>query len=169
MKYKLIIISIIVLLISGLCTSTYILNKKLCNTKEELELAIINNKAFESERDSLKGKAIQFQLTVDQLNNNCDSLVQKLNQARKQISIKDKNIRELEYIASQNRKIDSVYVHDTLFRENAVLDTLIQDKWASMRLHLEYPNEIITDYSFKNESIIISSAEKQTINPPKKC
>ena len=38
-----------------------------------------------------------------------------------------------------------------------------------MRLQLEYPNKIITDYSFKNEEIIIASAKKETINPPKKC
>lgn len=169
MKYKFILAFIVLFLICGLSTSIYILNNKIINIKSELEISLINNKAYENERDSLREENIQFQFTVDQLNNSCDSLVKKLNQVRKQLKVKDKNIKELEYIVSQNKKVDSIYVHDTLFRENIILDTLIKDEWTSLKLHLEYPNKIITDYSFKNESIIISSTEKQTISSPKRC
>lgn len=168
-RTKLIIIAAVTLLIIGLSVSVCILNKKLKLSEAEYKTAVLNNKAYEVENSALKDKVLQFQFTTDQLNYSKDSLVLKLNETRKELKIKDKNLREMEYIASQNRKVDSIFVHDTLFRENAILDTLISDKWASMHLHLSYPNQIVADYSFNNATQIITSVTKETINPPKKC
>ena len=89
---------------------------------------MLNNKAYELENSALKDRVLQFQFTADQLNYSKDSLIQKLNETRKELKIKDKNLREMEYIASQTRKVDSIFVHDTLFKESVVLDTLISDK-----------------------------------------
>jgi hypothetical protein len=34
---------------------------------------------------------------------------------------------------------------------------------------LEYPGKIVADYGFKNETTIVTSKTKETVDPPKKC
>ena len=168
-KIKLIIGSFLVLLLIGLGIAFDFQRKTINRLNDELSTSVINLKAYEAENDSLKTKKIQFEYTIDQLNHSKDTLTQKLNEARKSLKIKDKNIKELEYIASQNKKRDTVYFRDTIFRdEHFRADTLIGDEWASLNLHLAYPNLIDAEYSFKNEVIIVASTKKETIDPPKK-
>ena len=163
----------IILALFAICVGfgvyTSISTSRLKKTQIELEYAANNAKAYEYENSKISKENREFLLTIDQLNNSKDSLIQKLNAARKDLRIKDKNIKELQYIASQTNKVDSVLIRDTIFVKEVKIDTTLTDQWASMRLQLEYPNKIITDYSFKNEEIIIASAKKETINPPKKC
>lgn len=170
-KIKLIIAAVILLLIIGLGITIWIQSANLKKTREELSTAIANNKAYQEEYADLQDKARQFTYTIDQLNYSCDSLTQKLNNARKNLAIKDKNIKELQYLASQNSKRDSIIVqHDTLFREpDFQLDTTIKDDWSSLSLSLKYPNKIYAEYEFQNSTIVITSASKETVNPPKKC
>lgn len=127
---KLIIASIIACVLIGLGLTVYFQSQKIKQINAELSTAVINEKAYSAENSSLKERTIQFQFTVDQLNNSNDSLIQKLNETRKQLKIKDKNIKELQYIASKNQKKDSIIIqHDTLFRDlEFKLDTLLSDK-----------------------------------------
>ena len=168
---KLIIASIIACVLIGLGLTVYFQSQKIKQINAELSTAVINEKAYAADNSSLKERTIQFQFTVDQLNNSNDSLIQKLNETRKQLKIKDKNIKELQYIASQNQKKDSIIIqHDTLFRDlEFKLDTLLSDEWAHIRLGLEYPGKIVADYGFKNETTIVTSKTKETVDPPKKC
>lgn len=157
-------------IIVGLGITVYFQSQKIKQIKTELSVAVINNKAYEAENDSLINKNIEFVYTVAQLNASSDSLVQELNKLRKQLKVKDKNIEELQYLASQVRKIDTLHIRDTIFRDKDFnLDTLIADEWAKLKLHLEYPNEIAADYSFRNETVIISSSRRETVDPPHKC
>ena len=168
---KLIIASIIACVLIGLGLTVYFQSQKIKQINAELSTAVINEKAYAAENSSLKERTIQFQFTVDQLNNSNDSLMRKLNETRKQLKIKDKNIKELQYIASQNQKKDSIIIqHDTLFRDPEFkLDTLLGDEWAHIRLGLEYPGKIVADYGFKNETTIVTSKTKETVDSPKKC
>ena len=126
-KIKLIIISITTVLLLGLCSMVCLQQYHIKRINKELSTAVINNKAYEVENSSLKEKTIQFEYTVNQLNYSKDSLVQKLNNVRKQLAIKDKNIKELQYIASTNSKVDTIVVSDTIFKADFQLDTLIKD------------------------------------------
>lgn len=129
-KIKLIIASIITCILIGLGLTVYFQSQKIKQINANLSAAVINEKAYAAENSSLKERTIQFQFTVDQLNNSNDSLMQKLNETRKQLKIKDKNIKELQYIASQNQKKDSIIIqHDTIFKNPEFkLDTLLGDK-----------------------------------------
>lgn len=168
-KIELIIGSVLVALVIGLGITFDVQRRTINRLNADLSTAVINNKAYEAERDDLKNKTIQFEYTIEQLNYSNDSLTKKLNDARKQLKIKDKNIKELQYIASENKKVDSVFFRDTIFKEpNFQLDTLLGDQWASLNLHLQYPNNINAEYSFKNETIIAASTKKETVDPPKK-
>lgn len=168
-KIELIIGSVLIALVIGLGITFDVQRRTINRLNADLSTAVINNKAYEAERDDLKNKTIQFEYTIEQLNYSNDSLNKKLNDARKQLKIKDKNIKELQYLASENKKVDSVFFRDTIFKEpNFQLDTLLGDQWASLNLHLQYPNNINAEYSFKNETIIAASTKKETVDPPKK-
>ena len=57
---------------------------------------------------------------------------------------------------------------DTIFVKSLKLDTIVGDRWYTMKLGLEYPNKIIVNPSFISEKYIITNSKKETIEPPKK-
>lgn len=126
-KFKLIILGILAALFIGLGLTVWQQNVKIKRLNDNLLVAVNNNKAYESERDSLKNNTIQFQFTVDQLNHSNDSLINKINDIRKQVNVKNKQISELQYFASVNNKRDSIIVRDTIFQKGVALDTTISD------------------------------------------
>ena len=119
-------------------------------------------------RDSLNTSNRVLKLTIDQLNYFNDSILNEMNKVRKELKIKDNKLKSLSYINSVIEKRDTVIFNDTIFIENIKIDTIIEDKWYSMKLNLEYPNRIITEPSFISEKYIVVSRKKETINPPKK-
>ena len=169
-KIKFIIDAIIAAIIIGLGTTTAIMNNRINELNQEVAEAVTNIKAYELENSALKDDTIEFQYTIEQLNYSKDSLNQKINKLRKELKIKDKDIKNLQYKLSENQKKDSiVFIHDTLFRESVKIDTVIRDDWSKLNLKLEYPNVVVAEYSFKNESLVTTYLKKETINPPHKC
>lgn len=137
--------------------------------KKDLSTATANIKAYSDENSSLKNSARVFQLTVKQLSYYNDSILQKINEVRKELKIKDKNLKQMQYLLSESTKRDTVLFTDTIFKDKELaLDTLIGDKWYNIRLGLKYPNLIYTEPTFISEKYIITNKRKETINPPKK-
>lgn len=159
----------IVILVSLLSISVYTLytyNQKL---KEKTATLISNQKAFIAENSSLKEENRVFKFTVEQLNYYNDSILQKMNNIRKELKIKDKNLKQLQYLLSVSTKKDTVLFTDTIFRDKSLaLDTIIGDKWYNIRLGLKYPFYIYTEPTFTSEKYIIVNKKKETVNPPKK-
>lgn len=168
-KTKLAIGCILLVLFIGLGCAIMQQSKHIKELNNSLLVATNNNKAYEAERDSLKNNVVQFQFTVEQLNHSNDSLLNRLNEVRKKLKIKDKEINELQYFASLSQKSDSIFVHDTIFQKGVVLDTLIGDDWSSLAVHAEYPNLLNVDYSFKNSTVVVMHDSRVTVDPPKKC
>lgn len=159
----------IVILISLLAVSTYTLYNRNQDLKEEISVSISNQKAFIAENSSLKEENRVFKFTVEQLNYYNDSILQKMNDVRKELKIKDDNLKQMQYLLSEATKKDTIVFRDTLFREPTLdIDTIIGDKWYSIRLGLKYPNLITTNPTFISEKYIIVNKKKETINPPKK-
>lgn len=168
-KIKLIIGLIIVAIIVGLGTIVVVMNNRIDKLNTEVAEATTNIKAYELENLALKDNTIEFQYTIEQLNHSKDSLNQKINKLRKDLKIKDKDIQKLQYVLSENQKKDSIIVHDTLFIEKVKIDTILSDDWSKLHLQLEFPNKVVTEYSFKNESLVTTYLKKETIKPPHKC
>lgn len=165
-KYIRIIISV---LLVSLVIGSYVLYNKNQRLKEELSISISNEKAFITENSSLRNENRVFKFTVEQLNYYNDSILQKMNDVRKELKIKDKNIKQLQYLLSVSTKKDTVLFTDTLFRDKELaLDTIIGDKWYNIRLGLKYPNLIYTEPTFTSEKYIIVNKKRETVNPPKK-
>jgi hypothetical protein len=159
----------IVILMSLLAVSTYTLYNRNQDLKEEISISMSNQKAFIAENSSLKEENRVFKFTVEQLNYYNDSILQKMNDVRKELKIKDDNLKQMQYLLSEATKKDTIVFRDTLFREPTLnIDTLIGDKWYQMRLGLKYPSTITTDPKFVSEKYIMVDYKKETINPPKK-
>lgn len=169
MKVKLILVGIVIALFVGLGLTFTTKNATISRLNNELLVATNNNKAYEAEKDSLNKKTLQFQYTIDQLNYSNDSLVKKINAVRKQLKLKDKEITELQYFASQTTKRDSIVVHDSIFVNGVALDTLIEDYWSHLAVHAEYPNILDIESSFRNETTVVLHTSRVTVDPPKKC
>lgn len=172
MNWKLIkalLIVIGVLIIISVPTILYIQNQRL---KEELSYTTINMNAYDLENSHLKDRILVYQFSVDQLNYLKDSILVEMNNVRKELKIKDDNIKRLEYIASTASRTDTIYIRetDTIFREpDFHIDTLKEDEWYSLHLEMSYPNKVTVTPSFKSEKYIITHSRRETIKPPKKC
>lgn len=159
----------IIILVGLLAVSTYTLYNRNQNLKEEISVSMSNQKAFIAENSSLKEENRVFKFTVEQLNYYNDSILQKMNEVRKELKIKDKDLKQMQYLLSEATKKDTIVFRDTLFREPTLdIDTLVGDKWYNIELELKYPNLITTNPTFISEKYIIVNKKKETINPPKK-
>ena len=160
----------IVILVSLLAISTYTLYTNNQKLKEEISISMSNQKAFIAENSSLKEENRVFKFTVEQLNHYNDSILQKMNEVRKELKIKDKDLKQMQYLLSEAQKKDTIVFRDTLFRKPTLkIDTLLGDRWYQMKLGLRYPSTIITEPKFVSEKYVIVDYKKETINPPKKC
>ena len=159
----------VVILVSLLAISTYTLYTNNQKLKEEISISMSNQKAFIAENSSLKKENRVFKFTIEQLNYYNDSILQKIDEVRKELKIKNKNLKQLQYLLSVSTKKDTVLFTDTIFENKELaLDTLIGDKWYNIRLGLKYPNLIYTEPTFISEKYIIVNKKKETIDPPKK-
>lgn len=160
----------IVILVSLLAISTYTLYTNNRKLKEEISISMSNQKAFIAENSSLKEENRVFKFTIEQLNHYNDSILQKMNEVRKELKIKDRDLKQMQYLLSEAQKKDTIVFRDTLFREPTLkIDTLLGDRWYQMKLELRYPSTIITEPKFVSEKYVIVDYKKETINPPKKC
>lgn len=159
----------IVILMSLLAVSTYTLYNRNQDLKEKISVSMSNQKAFIAENSSLKEKNKVFKFTIEQLNYYNDSILQKMNSIRKELKVKDTNLKQMQYLLSVSTKKDTVLFTDTIFKDKYLaLDTIIGDKWYNIRLGLKYPNLIYTEPTFTSEKYIIVNKKKETVNPPKK-
>ena len=160
----------VAILILGMIGVISLQSSRIDSLKEDLSISIANEKALFADNDSLNNNGRTLQLTVEQLNYINDSIIIKMNEVRKELKIKDKNIKELEYQLSEAKKTDTLIFRDTLFRNPELkIDTTLRDKWYSLNLKLEYPSTVIASPKFISERYVVQSLKKETIKPPKKC
>lgn len=165
MKLKIIIASIIVILLIGIG----IIWSKYNKAKEELNTAIINNKAYQAELNNAKEQSYMFQLTAQQLQQANDSISQKLKEAVGKVEIREKEVIQYQYIETYTHTTDTVEFRDTIFQNDVAIDTVIGDNWYNVDLSLKYPDTLVVSPKFKNETIVLISSQKETVDPPKKC
>ena len=160
----------IVILVSLLAISTYTLYTNNQKLKKEISISISNQKAFIAENSSLKEENRVFKFTIEQLNYYNDSILQKMNEVKKELKIKDRDLKQMQYLLSEAQKKDTIVFRDTLFREPTLkIDTLLGDRWYQMKLGLRYPSTIITEPKFTSEKYVIMNYKRETIDPPRKC
>lgn len=159
----------VIILITLLLIIIVALYVKYNNLQNRYETSVENIKAYDNILSSSKEEERVLKLTVEQLNYFNDSLLKEMNNVRKELGIKDKDIQQLQYKLSNVGKSDTITLKDTIFKDKSFeLDTIIGDKWYSNRLYLKYPNIISSSPEFTLESFVVISGKKELINPPKK-
>lgn len=138
-------------------------------TERQLEQKTINFNALENEYNHISLRNIEYKMNIAQLSTSLDSLNMKMNEVRRELKVKDSEIKRLGYIASIAAKTDTIVVKDTIFKNNVKIDTLITDgEWYKLHLHFSYPNTVVVSPEFKSEKVIVTSARRVILNP-KKC
>lgn len=163
MKKYLIITIIILLVVIG------VMWQQVKYTNGKWETAEANVKAYSNLHNKDKKANTALQLTVDQLCYFKDSVLQELDETRKELKVKDKNLKALQKVSSSFSRTDTIIRTDTLFKDPSVdMDTTIGDKWYRLHLGLKYPSMVVVKPEFKSDKHIIVSSKKETVNPPKK-
>lgn len=159
--------SVILLVITMVALYFTLKSKK--ETEKRWEEAIANVKSYDNLFNGSKNNDIAFLLTIDQLKYSNDSIFQELNEVRRELKIKDSKLKSLQYISSNFRKSDTIILKDTVFKDERIdIDTLLSDEWYSINVGLRYPSSITVTPKFKSEKVVIVSAKKETVNPPKR-
>ena len=159
---------ILVYIIIGLSVILFLLANSYKNLMDSYLKSANNNKAYERLLDSTKNNNVQFQLTIKELENSKDSIFAEMNKVREELKIKDKNLKQIQYINTVTKITDSVIIKDTIFKEDFNLDTCIFDDWHKTNICLSFPSKIEVKSSFKNETYITTSLKKETIKPASK-
>ena len=155
----------------GITSATIIgilLNQR-SKTEKKWKNAVENAKAYSELFSNSENKNRAFKLTIAQLKNSNDSIFQELNEAKKDLKVKDSKLKSLQYISSSFSKGDTITLRDTIFRDSHVnVDTLLSDQWYSVQVGLKYPSTVTVKPTFKSIKYIVVSAKKETVNPPKR-
>jgi len=74
-----------------------------------------------------------------------------MNNKRKQLGIRDKDIRSMQLVTSTTNRTDTVVFRDTILADGGVsTDTVLGDTWYTLRLGLRYPDTIEVSPSFRS-------------------
>ena len=146
-----------------------VLLRQLGDADRKWKVAMGNVKAYAEQLSNAENKSTTYQMTIGQMKYYQDSILKELDSTRKQLKVKDKNVKSIQYVASTFIKRDTIVAKDTIFKEPAfIMDTLLYDNWYSVRIGLSYPSTVTVEPQFKSEKHIVVSTKKETVNPPKK-
>lgn len=138
--------------------------------KESVKTYDNNIKAISYERDSLNSSLIAYKMDVTELEMLNDSVINNLNNLRKELKIKDKQLLQMQSIKTEVTTKDSIIVKDTIFRQDFVkLDTTITNKWYDINIELEYPSTLKVETSYRSDLSVLAYSSKEILGTPKKC
>ena len=165
-KYIRIIKVVLVILVISVISILVIKNK---NLRESVSIYDNNFKALNLEKDSLSKAAIAYRFSVEQLEYINDSIIEDLNNTRKQLQIKDKEILQMQSIKTEIRTKDSILIKDTIFRDNFIrIDTTLKNKWHIIKISLQ-PSKLTIDAKYYSELQVFAKSSKEIMGTPKKC
>lgn len=165
MKNNIIIILFAILL--ALCGFGVFKTIQSSNLRKQYDIAMQNNKAYESQLDVVQEENRIFQFTVEQLEILNDRSIKELDSMRKQLGIKDKKIQQMSKVKEKIYIVDSVVIYDTIFdKPDFVLDTCLGDEWYQNCLHMAYPNEISSQIDINTDLSCFIHTSRETIKPP---
>ena len=171
MKIEKILIALVIALSILLCISIYIDRCRIAKNKSNEA----NLKAYIALNDTLKSTNRMFEFKTSQLNYINDSLVNQMNTIRKNIGVKDKNLKGLGYIKSTVRIHDTVLVNRIRDGDKPLsIDTVINKKWYQIEIDYkggrcsECKDTLIVSPKISSEKYVVISTSKEYVDAPKK-
>ena len=112
-------------IISLLTVTIFILGSQLNKKNKEIDRLFNNVKAYEQLATENEKLNTVLQLTVNELNNSKDSLIQQVEQARKELRVKNKNLQQAQVINTVIRDtVTKVITIDRNFNEELKINPL---------------------------------------------
>ena len=112
-------------IISLLTVAIFILGSQLSKKNKEIDRLFNNIKAYEQLATENKKLNTVLQLTVNELNNSKDSLIQQVEQARKELKVKNKNLQQAQVINTVIRDtVTKIITVDRNFNEELKINPL---------------------------------------------
>lgn len=171
MKIEKMLIALVIALSILLCISIYIDRCRIAQNKSNEA----NLKAYIALNDTLKSTNRMFEFKTSQLNYINDSLVNQMNTIRKNIGVKDKNLKGLGYIKSTVRIHDTVFVNRIRDGDKPLsIDTVINKKWYQIEIDYkggrcsECKDTLIVSPKVSSEKYVVISTSKEYVDAPKK-
>ena len=171
MKIEKILITLVIALSILLCISIYIDRCRIAQNKSNEA----NLKAYIALNDTLRSTNRMFEFKASQLNYINDSLVNQMNTIRKNIGVKDKNLKGLGYIKSTVRIHDTVFVNRIRDGDKTLsIDTVINKKWYQIEIDYrgskcnECKDTLIVSPKVSSEKYVVISTSKEYVDAPKK-
>ena len=171
MKIEKILIALVIALSILLCISIYIDRCRIAQNKSNEA----NLKAYIALNDTLRSTNRMFEFKASQLNYINDSLVNQMNTIRKNIGVKDKNLKGLGYIKSTVRIHDTVFVNRIRDGDKTLsIDTVINKKWYQIEIDYkgskcsECKDTLIVSPKISSEKYVVISTSKEYVDSPKK-
>lgn len=148
---------------------SFIIFKNNQRLRNDLDISKQNIETLLQVRDTLESSNKALLINVELLNNSNDSIVKELNNIRKSLKIKDKEIESLHKINSEIHRVDSLIVRDTIFSEPDIcIDTTLYDYWGFTNIYLKYPSFINVESVMDSDLSIYTFYRKEPIKKPKK-
>lgn len=164
-KYLYMALISIALFVSGLIVYQ---RAELTKYKELYNKELQNVEAYRISNSGLEEDIREFKMSINDLRASRDSVDRELAKTIDKLKIKDKDIEYLQYQVKTAQRTDTIALVDTIFVPETHLDTLLGDKWYSLKLQLEYPSTIIASPSFTSEQQVIVNSKKEYNNKPSK-
>ena len=112
-------------IISLLTVTIFVLGSQLNKKNKEIDRLFNNVKAYEQLATENEKLNTVLQLTVNELNNSKDSLIQQVEQARKELRVKNKNLQQAQVINTVIRDtVTKVITIDRNFNEELKINPL---------------------------------------------
>ena len=148
---------------------SFIIFKNNQRLRNDLDISKQNIETLLQVRDTLESSNKALLINVELLNNSNDSIIKELNNTRKSLKIKDKEIESLHKINSEIHRVDSLIVRDTIFSEPDIcIDTTLYDYWGFTNIYLKYPSFINVESVMDSNLSIYTFYRKEPIKKPKK-
>lgn len=169
-KIKLIIAAVCLVIMIGLGTGLGISIAANKSLKAKYEQVLSNQTGYIRDLAAAKNDIHMYQLTIDDLRYMNDSIGNKMLDLQNKLKLKDRQIQNLQYLASHFTRTDTVTLSDTIFIDEMLcIDTVIGDRWMSTRIHLEWPAIVAVEPSVTSEKTVAIYTTRETVQPPKKC
>ena len=171
MNIEKMLITLVIALSILLCISIYIDRCRIAQNKSNEA----NLKAYIALNDTLSATNRMFEFKASQLNYINDSLVNQMNTIRKNIGVKDKNLKGLGYIKSTVRIHDTVFVNRIRDGDKPLsIDTVINKKWYQIEIDYkggrcnECKDTLVVSPKISSEKYVVISTSKEYVDAPKK-
>ena len=143
--YKIVAVGLVSLLIATI----FIQNHKLQKLNKEIDRVTNNLRSYEESASDLTKRNRVLQLTIDELNTSQDSLIQQVNEPKKKLKIKDKNLTNVSVINTEIKdSVKTVIKHKLVdFKEELKLNELttiiVSRKDSILKAKLDITNQQI--------------------------